>query len=354
MNIRKIKGKDFVEAKEALTDSLLNLTYRFVSGEGADGEFVYGDKPSRKFVSGFLLPAMSESGADDETNDIHISNIGVDLQVRNPPAGKLGVEVSFSVYIRVLPIWEEIERYEMKPIFKLRSTVQRQIRDAIRDRTNALLAEEQNKPEDQRRRRGLLRVIASEEIYHQFGIMVRGQDGMSQLDQEEGSEEGQEPAPGEEGTRPHDVISAGSDVVLPDNLVQPADIPQKWRRFSLSSERLSLPLATPDTEIEELLQAFADKLWADISQKVTTWVSSSEGQQWAYREQPVVPTQIATKDAWDAFLQVVRQTPPVIRALLPTWSNLRLSGSSTTNLSDASVCNVRVSFGNQNNTPSRN
>lgn len=355
MNIRNIKGKDFVEAKEALTDSLLNLTYRFVSGQGADGEFVYGDKPSRKFVSGFLLPAMSESGADDETNDIHISNMGMDLQARNPPAGELGVEVSFSVYIRVLPTWEEIERYGLKPTYQLRSTVQRQIRDAIRDRTNALLSEEQNKLEDQRRMRGLLRVIASEEIYRQFGITVRGQDGISQLDQEEGGEEVQEePAPGEEGARPHDVISAGSDVILPDNLAQPVDIPQKWRRFSLASERLSLPLAAPDADVEEIVKAFEDKLWTDISQKVTAWVNSPDGQQWAYREQPVVPTQIANKDAWDAFLQTLRQTPPDIPTLLPTLNNLRLICSKTPNFSDSSVINVRVSFENQNNAPSRN
>ncbi len=353
MNIRNIKGKDFVEAKEALTDSLLNLTYRFVSGQGVDGEFVFGDKPSRKFVSGFLLPAMSESGADDETNDIHISNLGMDLQVSNPPTGELGIEVSFSVYIRVLPTWDEIERYGLKPTFQLRAAEQRKIRDAIRDRTNALLAEEQSKPEDQRRVRGLIRIIASEEIYRRFGITVRGQDGMSQLDQEEGTEAGQEPASEAEGARPH-LISTGSDVILPDHLAQPADIPQKWRRFSHSSETLALPLLASDADIEASLKTFADKLWADISQKVTTWVNSTEGQQWAYREQPVAPTQIATKDAWDAFLQTVRRTLPDIPTLLPPLSNLRLICSKAPNFSDSSVVNVRVSFENQNNAPSRN
>lgn len=354
MNIQNIEGKDFIDAKEALTDSLLNLTYRIVSGEGADGEFVYGDKPSRKFVSGFLLPAMSESGADDETNDIHISNIGMDLQVQNPPAGELGIAVSFSVYIRVLPTWEEIERYGLKPTFQLRSTVQRQIRDAIRDRTRALLAEEQNKPEDQRRMWGIIRVIASEEIYRQFGITITGQDEISQLDQKEGDENGPEVASEEEEARSHDVISVSGDVVLPDNLARPEDIPQKWRRFSLLSETLSLPLSASETDTEKLLKAFADKLWADISQKVTTWVSSPEGQQWAYREQPVVPTHLVTKDAWDAFLQFVRQTPPNIQTLLPTLNNMRLIYSKAPNFSDSSIVNVRVSFENQNNKPPRN
>lgn len=354
MNIRNIKGGDFVEAKEALTDSLLNLTYRFVSGGGADGAFVYGDKPSRKFVSGFLLPAMSASGADDETNDIHISNIGMDLQVRNPPTGELGIEVSFSVYVRVLPTWEEIERYELRPTFQLRSATQRQIRDAIRDRTNTLLAEDQNKPKDQRRARGGLRVIASEEIYRQFGITVRGKDGISQLDQEEVSEEGQEPAFREEDARPHDVMSTGSDVFLPDNLAQPVDIPQKWRRFSHLSERYALPLVASDADVEVLLEAFSNKLWADILQKVTAWGNSTEGQQWAYREQMVAPTQIATKDAWDAFLLAVRQVPPDIPTLLPSLSNLRLIYSKSPNFSDSSVINIRVSFENQNSAPSRN
>ena len=353
MNIRNIKGKDFVEAKEALTDSLLNLTYRFVSGEGSDGEFVYGDKPSRKFVSGFLLPAMSESGIDDETNDIHISNIGMDLQVHSPLAGELGVAVSFSVYIRVLPTWEEIERYGLKPTFQLRPSEQRQIRDAIKDRINALLAEEQIKPEGQRRARGLLRVIASEEIYRQKGITVLGQDGISQLDQEEGREESEKTPSGEEGESPKDVVSVGNDVGLPDNLAQPADIPQKWRRFSLSTESLSLPLAAPDAELGDILGVFEDKLWVDIYQKVAAWVNSPEGQQWAYREQRIVPTQIASKEAWNTFLQTVKQIPPDIPTLLPTLSNLRLVCSKTPNFSDSSVVNVRVSFENQNNAPSR-
>lgn len=355
MNIRNIEERDFVEAKEALTDSLLNLTYRFVSGEGADGEFVYGDKPSRKFVSGFLLPAMSATGTDDETNDIHISNIGMDLQVHNPPSGKLSVEVSFSIYIRVLPSWEEIERYRLKPTFQLRSSVQRQIRDGIRDRTNALLAEEQYKPECQRRRKVSLRVVASDEIYRQFGITLTGQDGLSQLDQDKDNDRDEDVTlSGQEETRTHDVISAGSDVILPDNLAQPVDIPQKWRRFSLTSEKLTLPLDSPDIEIEEILKAFEGRLWAHISEEVIAWVTSPEGQDLAYRLHPVAPTQITDKNAWDTFLHSVKQKPPDIPTLLPQLNNLRLVCSRTPNFSDSSVINIRVSFENQNNAPSKN
>ncbi|WP_162604593.1 DEAD/DEAH box helicase [Geomonas edaphica] len=355
MEIRNIKGKDFVEAKEALTDSLLNLTYRFVSGQGADGEIVYGTKPSRKFVSGFLLPAMSESGTDDETSDIHISNLGMDLQVSNPASGDMGVEVSFAVYIRVLPTWEEIEKYQLKPTFQLRSTVQREIRDAIRNRTDALLAEEQGKPEDQRRKKALLRVVASEEIYRQRGIIINGQDGISELDQDdEAAGEQDKTAPEEEESSRPAVITAGTDVVLPDGLAQPTDIPQKWRRFSVVSEQVTLPLAAPAAEIDSLLRDFELRLWTNIAQKVRVWLASQEGLEWAYREQMIAPSQIGNQAAWDALLVLVRQTAPDISALLPPLDKLRLVLDRTPDFSDSSVLNVRVSFENQNNAPARN
>lgn len=354
MNIRNMKGKDFVEAKEALTDSLLNLTFRFVSGHGADGELVYGDKPSRKFVSGFLLPAMSETGADDETNDIHISNIGMDLQLNNPPVGEMGIGVSFSVYIRVLPTWEEIEKYNLKPTFQLRSAVQRQIRDAVRDRTDALFAEEQGKPTDQRRKKMLLRIIASEEIYRQFRITVNGQDGISQLDQDAEDAETQSEAATDGGeSGPPNLVTSGTDALLPDNLAQPADIPQKWRRFSLAAEHITLPLAGSPAEIDVLLRGFEKRIWADMAQKVSVWLASPEGQEWAYREQPIAPSQIANKDAWDAFLVTVRQSAPDSSTLLPTLDKLRLDFSRTPDFSDSSVLNIRISFENLNNTPSR-
>lgn len=353
MNLRNIKGEDFVEAKEALTDSLLNLTYRLVSGEGEDGEFVYGDKPSRKFVSGFLLPAMSGSGADDETNDIHISNIGMDLQVNNPSTGNLEVAVSFSIYIRVLPTWEEIVRYEMKPVFQLRSSIQKQFRDAIRDRTSALFAEEQKKPENQRRKKMFLRATASEEITRQFGITKPGQDGPLQLDSDDESDEGSDgTASNEEETRPHDIVTYSDCAILPDNIAQPLDIPQKWRRFSLISEKLILPIDVPDAEVGEILKVFEDRLWSRISQKVITWVASSEGREWAYRKKTVLPTQIESKDSWDTFLRIVKQTPADLSTLLPALNKLRLVFSKTPNYSDSSVINVRVSFENQNKAPS--
>lgn len=351
MELRQIKGNEFVEAKEAITDSLLNLTYRFVSGDGETGEYVFGSKPSRKFVSGFLLPAFDETGSDDETNDIHISNIGMDLQVQNPPRGELEVDASFSVYIRVLPTWEDIELYRLKPTFQLHSAIQRQIRDQIKDRTNALIAEEQAKSETDRRGRGVLRIVASEEIYRQHGITVSGSDGLSQLDDGDG-EQAQEAA-GEEGTSSQDLITAGTDARLPDNLVRPADIPQKWKRFSFGPEKVTIPLSATDLERNIILQAFEQSLWSKILQKVTSWVSSPEGSTWAYREKDVRPTHLSNKEAWDTFLQSARQTPPDIATLLPTLNRVKILCTTSPNYSDPSILNVRVFLENQNQAPTR-
>ena len=54
------------DAKEALVDVLLNRTWQRCSGLGNEGNFVYGVKPSQRFVSGFLLPRFDEFGDQDE------------------------------------------------------------------------------------------------------------------------------------------------------------------------------------------------------------------------------------------------------------------------------------------------
>jgi hypothetical protein len=81
-------GGDFTEAKEAIVDALLRLTEQRCTGEGADGEVIYGVRPSSKLVSGFLLPRFDRSGVDD-TSDIHIATMGLDLQVAAEAPGEV-------------------------------------------------------------------------------------------------------------------------------------------------------------------------------------------------------------------------------------------------------------------------
>src|SRR5690606_1081890 len=133
-------GGDFTEAKEALVDALLRLTEQRCTGEGADGEVIYGVRPSSKLVSGFLLPRYDRTGAEDETSDIHIATMGLDLQVAAGTSGEVAIRPSLSVYLRQLPSWQEIcdPRHEMMPQVQLsrdtRLMVEQRARAYIQER----------------------------------------------------------------------------------------------------------------------------------------------------------------------------------------------------------------------------
>src|SRR5262245_46344850 len=77
--LRETTGADFTEAKEAIVDALLRLTANRCAGEDEDGRIIYAVRPSSKLVSGFLLPRFDSTGQEDETTDIHIATMGMDL-----------------------------------------------------------------------------------------------------------------------------------------------------------------------------------------------------------------------------------------------------------------------------------
>ncbi len=136
-------GADFTEAKEAIVEGLLRLTERRCTGEGEDGEVVYAVRPSGKLVSGFLLPRYDRAGVD-ETSDIHISTMGIDLQIAANQAGDITVQPHLAIYVRELPSWQEISdpRHDMMPQVQLsrdaRQMVEQRARAIIQDRIDTL------------------------------------------------------------------------------------------------------------------------------------------------------------------------------------------------------------------------
>ncbi len=137
-------GADFTEVKEGMVDALLRLTEQHCSGEGTDGEIIYGVRPSTKLVSGFLLPRYDQTGQEDETSDIHIATMGVDLQVAADIPGEAIIRPRLAVYLRELPSWQEISdpANEMMPQVHLsretRQAVEKLARAYIQERTAAL------------------------------------------------------------------------------------------------------------------------------------------------------------------------------------------------------------------------
>lgn len=137
--MRGASGTDLTEAKEAVVEGLVQLAIQRCTGEGAEGEFVFGMKPSAKFVSGFLLPRFDATGQEDETSDIHLATMGIDLQVAADRSGEAVLKPDLSIYVRLLPTWEELSdpRYDMVP----RSELSRETRLAVEDRARQYISE---------------------------------------------------------------------------------------------------------------------------------------------------------------------------------------------------------------------
>lgn len=134
----RASGADFTEAKEAIVEGLVRLTELKCTGEGGEGEVFYGARPSSKLVSGFLLPRYDKRG-DDDTSDIHIATMGLDLQIAAAHGGEIVVRPSLAIYIRLLPSWSEIAdpRHEMMP----RVQLSRETRQAIEQRARVIIQE---------------------------------------------------------------------------------------------------------------------------------------------------------------------------------------------------------------------
>ena len=154
---RESTGADFAEAKEAMVDALLRLTEQHCTGEGSDGEIIYGARPSSRIVSAFLLPRYDQTGAEDETSDIHISTMGIDLQIASDTSGTVTIEPSLSVYVRELPSWSELTdpRNDMMPQVQLardaRQAVEQRARQYIDERIATMPPLEEEQEEETER-----------------------------------------------------------------------------------------------------------------------------------------------------------------------------------------------------------
>ena len=137
--MRAATDADLTEAKEGVVEALLRLAEEKCTGEGSRGEYIFGIKPSAKLVSGFLLPRFGATGQGDETSDIHIATMGIDLQVAAERSGEIVVVPDLAIYVRTLPTWEDVSnpRYDMLP----RSELSRETRQAVEDRARQIINE---------------------------------------------------------------------------------------------------------------------------------------------------------------------------------------------------------------------
>ncbi len=351
------------EAKEAVADALVNMTVARCSGIGDFGRIVYGRSPERAFVSGFLLPRFAEIGDDDETSDIHIAVVGLDLQVIKEATGTASIRPRFSVYVRVLPNWSELvdRRLGIRPTFDLMPAIRKEIVQRIREATKARCTEEglvgRDDPktvsrEDRRQRqvrRTALKEETTKQIYKEYGIESAGlpeseADESPEAIEERGGPDTPVDAPPPERDVPFKFV--WGDHQVPPHLAKPADIPVKWKRIDLTLAVLHWELDTRIRDVE--LSAFAKEIAAAVTAQVDAWLSSPEGQAEAWRDEKVIPTDVVNEAAWTAFLERVRKVKPDSQAVRPPVEEMQVTVQDAANFADPRVRSVRVALENNN------
>src|SRR6266700_190733 len=343
------------DAKEGIVDALLNLTWQRASGAGAEGEIIFGTKPSLRFVSGFLLPRFEESGAQDETSDSHISAHGMDCQIAASAKGNLAISVAFSIYVRTLPSWEELTRPEIElyPNITLRRDLEAAIRDAMKDRMTVALAAEEAKPVDQRRQRRDLQQQIYRELLGNHGVEVSSDDWVVDAgvppEEAAGTAEADSSDQGEtaaDGSRL--IAQRGHYVFHRDEAAQEIDIPQKWKRLPVELATLSVDISNA-TAVQVAVETWTKQMRDAVIRATAAWIETEEGRNWAYRPANIRPSYIDSEKTWNDFLSTLRSTPPSAKELGPDLSGLALSVQFDNDLRDPDRRNLRVMLENNSN-----
>ena len=357
------EGKRVNDAKEAVVDALLNLTWQRASGSGPDGEVVFGTKPSLRFVSGFLLPRYEADSQIDETSDIHISTHGLDCQIDAHATGKLVVRLDFSIYVRVLPEWSELVRPELDlfPNPPLRKDLEDSIREEMKTRIAAAREKEAAKPEGQRKQYPDLQQEIYQQLLAEHGVRVSSSDAWV-ADAEQADYDGESAAQGQgedvqdDGGEPDAaqlIVQRGRYEFENDEAAQAIDIPQKWLRLPVSVESFSADLSDQDY-LQEAVELWTQYLRKSVHRTVALWLEGEVGRTLAYRPRKIVPSHFRSEESWCLFLADLRNTLPETTDIAPKLDGLLLTIQSDPDLRDSSRRNLRVMLeNNSREVPSR-
>lgn len=379
-------GPGFQELKEAICDAIVNLTTDRVSGNGPSGEYVYGRSPKRAFVAGLLLPRFDEQGANDETSDIRISTLGIDLHLVAEAGGHAELRPSFSTYVRVLPSWEELHdaRFGLELDFDLDPAAEQHIKDTIRaNRRRIFEAEGLNRsdpkdmPQDERRKRQARRSEIRREVtraaYAELNIELTDEDargavaGASPASQPpEGAKDDGIPAnqtkaedKDEKANEDPSVTADGADTIavakllrrgrrVPLSLLRPSEIPTKWRRLRPELPVFAWDLSQSGAALAGEVTRYCSTLQNSARAFVQAWIVSAEGIQHSWRRMSVNPADVASKEAWEAFLTRARAEQPPLPLLLPAFDRIRVNVDKLTGFVDPSIASLRVTLENDN------
>ncbi|MBY5591658.1 helicase [Rhizobium leguminosarum] len=346
-----------VELKEAVCDALVNMVTRRVSATDEAGRYVYGKSPRRGVFSGQLLPRMSRTN-QDETSDIKIAAIGMDFNVSASADTKILAVPRFSIYVRVLPTWEEIssERYGIEIDFKLAKETKNAIDEKIKARREELYASgnlvkpdwgamSPAEKDDLHRRRRDIQDQLRRSVYGEFGIALRVDEVSkfskddAEVSEDDVSEEGQETAASPDLGK---LITEGRSI--PTQHLSPAPIPGKWKRIDIETPVFEWATSMSGEPLIRACEEYSISLRAALAKQLADWLASEDGK-WSWRNRTVRPAEAQNEQSWNAFLDELKNEPRDA-AILPDFSKLELKVERQRDFIDPTRVSIRVSLDN--------
>lgn len=312
--------------KEAVVDSLLNLTYAQISGQGSTGKYLFGARPRTLLNSGFLLPQRNQSGDDEVTSPIWISSHGVQMQLNALASSVITVFPRLCVYVRVLPREEDLKRPNCRPVFMLR----RAVVDEIRAERNRRLEEAWEKAKgtysSKYKHPGwtAIRSTIVEEIYAAKGIprdLLTSDFSHDSAEAEDFSSAEMEEL--SDSTREGALVNSREALPIKDEHFEPLAVPHKWLRLDVELPPLELDTAKSIEALQQDIDNQSLRMNEAVNKRLQDWAESDDlhsgGKAWGYRHQLSIPA--SQYSNWAEFLQSARtsQLPITLPQIHLDW-----------------------------------
>ncbi|MDX2275451.1 MAG: DEAD/DEAH box helicase family protein [Hyphomonadaceae bacterium] len=311
-----------------------------------------------------MLPRFDQGNQSDETSDIWIASIGIDFQVAANASHDVDATPRFSLYVRVLPTWVELqdEALGLEIEFNLLPAAQHAINARVRRlRDEGFAREGVARPAwatltpaqktDVRARRAELQRAALVQAYSEQGITIQGRpdefaEDASEVDADgEGQEQPQQqPDDHDARVRIGRLVQRGLDI--PTAILAPAKLPGKWRRIDIVAPSLRFAANIERGALLERLDTYATSLRDAAREQVEAWLRSDEGAQLAWRDISVQPQDCRSERDWLVFWNRAGQIPVPIQRLLPHLDGLRIDVDRTVDLNDPDRVSIRVAIDN--------
>jgi len=325
--------------KEAVADSLCNLTYGMASGSGSFGENVFGAPPSKVFVSGFLLPQRTLDDGDEVTSPIWISSHGMDLQISSNSTAIVCITPKVSVYVRVFPTSEDLARPDCKPKLSLKENK----RDELKQKLASALDARWELIKDQyqeRRKCPSWKTIQAEERAKLFK-----NEGLPQ--NLELSSFGVRDSTDDEDTDETVIkLDAAAIASLQDDHFNAIPIPLKWKRLEFTIPAFEIDLSSSKTSQADEIAKHEAMIEEHIAKHLNNWVLDTDtitgGNAWVFRKNEAIPP--SQWSNWNLYLNAMR-----LRANEPFLPEIKLGWDIelSTDFNDPSRINLHIALENR-------